>query len=672
MSTTHPHTLPPSQRVLLLHGPRQPYHVTHDYAVPDLHHDREILVRTAVIGLNPIDWKAPDFNFAIPELPYIAGRECAGEVVRLRPKTVDEATVTGTEVAQVEATPVETTAVSETTITGETASPEIITAAEATSTIAESTETTDTTPVVVVAETDVSTPTQESTEATPLAAPEITENVTAAITTEKASSSENIADAVIDFPCESPAQWTTKQPESITFTSPIATETVEEAQPASSETEAAVSEVSQEIATVNIVKDATISSEATETIEPTKTTETVDATPLIHTFLTNDASASAPVTEEDTVSVDVAEIAVPDSTVEEATSLNRVNTGDRVLAISTDYRDLRKGAYQEYVVVWDYNTVRLPPHLSYEAGATIGVAFVAAILALGVNLGVDFRNVEDGPDLLSIVRQLPPGVLAADIREECLTGISVADRAQPGDWLAIWGASSTSAHMAIQLARLAGLRVAAVVDTAKHGWRLAQKEGGEPWQPDLVVDSHDPERAVAVLRANLGSRLRFGFDTRGRDTATWLLQALACSAPTSTKEKGGSTTPKSSPPSPPATPREDANNTTVPAAPISEIDELSTVPQSHLVGLTGLPKGAPPAGGVFHNVPIKLFHEVPAVGEALSAWLERLLASKKLVPPVVAGVEDGLERVNAGLDRLRAGEISGGRLVVRLETAVAA
>jgi len=73
---------PETQRVLLLHAARQPYQLTDNYAVPKVEGEHEVLVRTQAIGLNPIDWKAPDFNFAIPELPYISGRELAGEVVQ--------------------------------------------------------------------------------------------------------------------------------------------------------------------------------------------------------------------------------------------------------------------------------------------------------------------------------------------------------------------------------------------------------------------------------------------------------------------------------------------------------------------------------------------------------------------------------------------------------------
>lgn len=76
-----PLSTPKTQRALLLHAARQPYQLTEEYAVPELQGEHEVLVKTQAIGLNPIDWKAPDFNFAIPELPYISGRELAGEVV---------------------------------------------------------------------------------------------------------------------------------------------------------------------------------------------------------------------------------------------------------------------------------------------------------------------------------------------------------------------------------------------------------------------------------------------------------------------------------------------------------------------------------------------------------------------------------------------------------------
>lgn len=110
-----------------------------------------------------------------------------------------------------------------------------------------------------------------------------------------------------------------------------------------------------------------------------------------------------------------------------------------MIAISTDYRDLRKAAYQEFVVSFDYNVVRLPPALSYEEGSTLGVAFVAASLALGICMGVDFSDVTNGPDLLKLVKAADPDSIPEDVRAETLNGITERERARPGDWIAVWG-----------------------------------------------------------------------------------------------------------------------------------------------------------------------------------------------------------------------------------------
>ncbi len=66
-------------------------------------------------------------------------------------------------------------------------------------------------------------------------------------------------------------------------------------------------------------------------------------------------------------------------------------------------------------------------------------------------------------------------------------------------------------------------------------------------------------------------------------------------------------------------------------------------------------------------MPIKLFHEVPAIGSALVQWLERLLEKGLVSPPEIIDVEQGLGNVNKGLDRMRRGEIRGGKLVVKIE-----
>lgn len=109
----------------------------------------------------------------------------------------------------------------------------------------------------------------------------------------------------------------------------------------------------------------------------------------------------------------------------------------------------------------------------------------------------------------------------------------------------------------------------------------------------------------------------------------------------------------------------DEQRVTPPPSPSGK-SQKETALSSHLIGLTGLPKEPAPENVTYHTVPIKIFHEVPAVGEALVLWLERLLEKGLLVPPEVLAVEHGFDGVNRALDRMRQGEIRGGRIVVDL------
>lgn len=121
----------------------------------------------------------------------------------------------------------------------------------------------------------------------------------------------------------------------------------------------------------------------------------------------------------------------------------------QVMGISTDYRDSRKAAYQQYAVVSDFNACRLPRHLSAKNAAPLGVAFVAASLALGICLGMDFQDVKTGlrgPNILRAVRSIPREHLPQDIRPECFDKISESEAAKAGDWIAIWGGKEISAR----------------------------------------------------------------------------------------------------------------------------------------------------------------------------------------------------------------------------------
>lgn len=170
-----------------------------------------------------------------------------------------------------------------------------------------------------------------------------------------------------------------------------------------------------------------------------------------------------------------------------------------------------------------------------------------------------------------------------------------------------------------------------MVDQAKHGEWLSSSCS---IRPDFLVDSHDPARAVGIIRSTIGKEARFGFDTCGKESVGYLLQALS-----KEDESAGL--------SPPSTPS----------------DHVERQLRSHVIGLAGSPKTSPD-DIVLHTLPVKLFHEVEVVGRALTTWLERLLDEEKVAPARIIGIENGLESVNRALDRMRQGEISGGKLIV--------
>ncbi|PWY87396.1 oxidoreductase [Aspergillus heteromorphus CBS 117.55] len=298
---------------------------------------------------------------------------------------------------------------------------------------------------------------------------------------------------------------------------------------------------------------------------------------------------------------------------------SRIRVGDRVLVPSTDYRDIRKAAFQQYAVATHFNAARIPESVCLQESASLGVAFVASVLALGVSLGLDFSGAQrcPGPNLVETVLGLDVEGIPVDIREQCLAAVPREERLRGGEWIAIWGASTTTGYITLQLAKLAGLTVICVADIARHGSRLHHLGA------DVLVDRQDPERAVDIIRGVTGGKLRYAVDIVGSETATLLERTLDDSV------------------------RDDGS-------------------RAHLLGLTGLPK-VRKSGIVYHTVPIKLFHLSDVVGESMVGWLEALLETGALQLPEIVRREGGLGNVNESLEILRLGSVSGKRIVVDLE-----
>ncbi|ETS79628.1 hypothetical protein PFICI_09481 [Pestalotiopsis fici W106-1] len=68
-----------TQRALVVNHERK-YELRQDFATPAYLADHEVKIRTCAVGLNQIDYKSVDYNFCLPQLPWITGREMAGVV----------------------------------------------------------------------------------------------------------------------------------------------------------------------------------------------------------------------------------------------------------------------------------------------------------------------------------------------------------------------------------------------------------------------------------------------------------------------------------------------------------------------------------------------------------------------------------------------------------------
>ena len=47
------------------------YELSHTCPIPEFMADDEVMIRNHATGLNPIDWKSVDFNFCLPEFPWV-------------------------------------------------------------------------------------------------------------------------------------------------------------------------------------------------------------------------------------------------------------------------------------------------------------------------------------------------------------------------------------------------------------------------------------------------------------------------------------------------------------------------------------------------------------------------------------------------------------------------
>lgn len=74
-------TMPRVQKALVI-ARKGEYEIRHDFPMHTVGED-EIMIRSHYVGLNPIDWKSVDYNFCLPEFPWVTGREMSGVVAQV-------------------------------------------------------------------------------------------------------------------------------------------------------------------------------------------------------------------------------------------------------------------------------------------------------------------------------------------------------------------------------------------------------------------------------------------------------------------------------------------------------------------------------------------------------------------------------------------------------------
>ncbi|KAI9836074.1 MAG: hypothetical protein M1819_001688 [Sarea resinae] len=285
--------------------------------------------------------------------------------------------------------------------------------------------------------------------------------------------------------------------------------------------------------------------------------------------------------------------------------------GDRVLVTSTRYRDIRTATFQEYIVAYPHNICRIPDWMSFTSAATLGVGTVAAAAALFDGLGLE-------------IPKHPSPAFETATEESENEGSSKRD--QPRGLL-IWGASSTTGQQAIQLAKHAGLHVAAVASEENKAYLLSLGV-------DVFFGRHQDHDAIVSEARNLGFDL--AIDCVGAETAAYAAQAVGSEGRLVCLVKR-------------------------PAA---------TVVEPFRDGAArGDGRGEKP-GVEVREVAIKPFHEDSEYGFALMAYLSHALHSGVIRPLRYEIVAGGLGGVEEGLRRLRDGEGGGRKLVVVLDETV--
>lgn len=173
-----------------------------------------------------------------------------------------------------------------------------------------------------------------------------------------------------------------------------------------------------------------------------------------------------------------------------------LKVGDRVWT-STYYKDIRAGCFQSHVVVPSHTVNHIPTTLSFDEAACLGVAALAACMALWRWMQVPKPSEYEHRSL------------------------QICD-----EWLLIWGGSTVTGQFATQLARLSGFRVITVASQATKDVSLRMGATHV-----VVRDGKSDQEIVEEIRSVTGSQITRVIDLVGPKTAALALQTVSPDRP---------------------------------------------------------------------------------------------------------------------------------------------
>ncbi|KAF8603438.1 GroES-like protein [Ceratobasidium sp. AG-I] len=278
-------------------------------------------------------------------------------------------------------------------------------------------------------------------------------------------------------------------------------------------------------------------------------------------------------------------------------AITHVKVGDTVAAFVHGGNHKDRGAFAQYAkadsdLVWKFST----DSISFEGAATMNCAFWTCIQAFYHRMGLH-----------------EPSAIT-----------------EHGEWILIYGGSTSLGLFAIQLAKLSGYKVATTV--SPRNFEIVKSLGA-----DAVFDYKAPD-VVEQIQKTTGNSLRLAFDTIS-DAAT---QAISVKSLSSAPE---GTTPK---------------KLVVVQPPNKEAQALrNDVVIQHTLLYTAL-------GRAFDYGPTAHYQASPADRKHMASWIpkvESLVNSGKVKPNPVKLWPGGLEAVPEGFQYMREGKVSAEKIV---------